>query len=543
LDCETDPFLIGRVPEPFLWGLYDGETYEEFETVAQVVERLSVEKAIVYAHNGGKFDYHYLKEHINTDENIMLIGSRLARFKIGACEFRDSMNLFTFPLSAYQKEKIDYALMEKDKRDDPNNRAIISRYLRSDCVNLWELVTKFFADYGNNLTQAGAAMRVWSKMSGIKPPRQTVTQYNEHKDYYFGGRVECFRSGTGRIDFSVIDINSAYPEAMVHEHPISVSSELSSRMPSDSELSQAFISFEGISRGALPWIEEIGAMRKLRFPNDDRVRRYNVTGWELIAGLETNAVDIHTVIECRTFDQTVNFREYVERFFTLKKASKAAGDKAQELFAKIFLNALYGKFAANPLMYFEYLLCIDENEEFYEQAGWERGADWKARLLMRRQLEDSKQRFYNVATAASITGYVRAHLWRSLQKCKGVLYCDTDSIAAQDVSGLTLGNDLGQWKLEMACNEYAIAGKKLYAFRKTPDWHAQELISAKDDLTRADIKEWKTASKGTKLTAEQIVEVANGSAVTFDPSVPTYSVHRATPVFTRREVRNTVTLQ
>src|SRR5579863_9822314 len=140
LDAETDPFLAGRIPEPFLWGLYDGENYEEFTETAAVVARLENEKAVVYAHNGGRFDYHYLRDYINSDDPIMLIGGRLAKFKIGICEFRDSMNLFTFRLEAYQKEKIDYNLMEKGVRDEPANKETISRYLRSDCENLFNLI-------------------------------------------------------------------------------------------------------------------------------------------------------------------------------------------------------------------------------------------------------------------------------------------------------------------------------------------------------------------------------------------------------------------
>ncbi|MGH9780174.1 MAG: DNA polymerase [Candidatus Acidiferrales bacterium] len=517
--------------------MYDGETYEEFETPEQVIERLEDEEACVYAHNGGKFDYHYLRKYINTDEKIMLIGGRLARFRIGECEFRDSMNLFTFALAAYQKEKIDYNLMEAENRNDPNNRAIISRYLRSDCVNLYELVTAFFANYGRNLTQAGAAMRVWSHMSGMRPPKQTVTQYNDHKNFYFGGRVECFVSGHGLRQFKVVDLNSAYPDAMTNEHPISCNSALTTKLPNDSKLERCFAVIKARSDGALPFISEDGAVRTLEFPRDDIVREYYVTGWELAAALETNSLKIIEIVEVRQFDQYINFREYVDRFYALKKSSKTAGDKAQELFAKIFLNALYGKFAANPLSYFEYLLSRDDNKDFYNEQGWDEDSQWgEDRYLMRRGLPDEKQRRYNVATAASITGYVRAHLWRSMAACRGVLYCDTDSIAAEDVSKLSLGPNLGQWKLEMECSEYAVAGKKTYAYRKTADWLAAERAASSEPES---IKEWKTASKGCKLSHSEIIDVAEGRAVTFRPDVPTYSIHRHEPIFIARNVRNT----
>jgi DNA polymerase type B, organellar and viral len=523
LDAETDPFLAGRIPEPFLWGLFDGENYEEFTETSAVVARLEREKAVVYAHNGGRFDYHYLRDYINSDDPIMLIGGRLAKFRIGECEFRDSMNLFTFALEAYQKEKIDYALFEAGRRDDPNIRAAISRYLRSDCTNLYELVQKFFTDYGRSLTQAGSAMRVWSKKSGISPPRQTVGQYARFKPYYFGGRVQCFEHGVRDCNFSVVDINSAYPFAMLFPHPFSTNAELVDYMPAAGEWGRYFIRFSGISRGALPFIEtDGGTVRKLTFPNDEsEVREYCVTGWELEAALETNSVKIIKIIELWRFATVLDFTSYVNHFYNLRLTAKAEGDKARDLFAKIFLNALYGKFGANPDNYREYIVTHGDSLPEYLAENWQESAQWGERTLIERPLPEEKQRYYNIATAASITGYVRAHLWRSLAKCGSPIYCDTDSIAAADVRGLGIGNNLGDWKIELQCDRYAVAGKKLYAFRASGSG------------------EYKTACKGAKLTPQEIERIAAGETITYRPEVPTYSAHHNGPRFINREIRST----
>ena len=118
IDCETDPFREGRVPVPFIWGCYDGETehYEEFESTGELVKYLQGRKVIVLAHNGGRFDYHYLREYINTDEQILVIAGRLAKFHIGLAEFRDSMNILPVPLAAFQKTEFDYTKLEADVR-------------------------------------------------------------------------------------------------------------------------------------------------------------------------------------------------------------------------------------------------------------------------------------------------------------------------------------------------------------------------------------------------------------------------------------------
>ena len=75
IDCETDPFKRGRIPAPFIWGFYNGETYEEFTNfnevpstkllkdmrdTSELIPYLQSQDIIVYAHNGGKFDYHFL---------------------------------------------------------------------------------------------------------------------------------------------------------------------------------------------------------------------------------------------------------------------------------------------------------------------------------------------------------------------------------------------------------------------------------------------------------------------------------------------------
>ena len=159
-DCETDPFKIGRIPKPFIWACYDIYTgrYETFGSATLFVDFVRDRRCTVYFHNGGKFDGHYLRPYFNSDQELLIINGRIARFDIGDAEFRDSYNLIPVALGKYQKETIDYSIMEEDVRGLPENRTIIERYLKSDCVNLATLLRAYFERYGKGLTQAGAAM-------------------------------------------------------------------------------------------------------------------------------------------------------------------------------------------------------------------------------------------------------------------------------------------------------------------------------------------------------------------------------------------------
>lgn len=567
-DTETDGFHncedehcpkcqgLGRIPQPFLHGLFNGETdqYEEFETIEEVVAFVEKRRALFYAHNGGKFDYHPLRPYMNTDEPVMLINGRIARFRIGEAEFRDSLNIFpNTKLSDFGvKSDIDYAKMEPEMRVIPEVRREISLYMKQDCVGLWEQVHRFRRDYGKNLTQAGATMRYWEKHHhGDKAPRQTMKQFNDCRRFYYGGRVQCFESGVVKTDFKVADINSAYPRAMLDCHPISPAPSESRHLPrTDEAIKTCLIQLRCTARGCFPWRDEKG---ELYFPEDQAapgrtvgMRRYYITGWEFLAALEHDAVANIQIENVLTFAQTTNFKEYIESAYAERMQAAASGDKAGKIFGKYRMNGLYGKFGADPSNYAEYVIATTDSIQEWKAKGYVEYQTWgEGKWLMEREpteieLSDinSRWRYYNVATAASITGYVRAYLFRSLSRCGGVIYCDTDSIAARQMSSLDYGAELGRWKHEGDFDEYRVAGKKLYAFHHAGrSWEYDPEADEKD-------KSWKVASKGVAFHTmtdgpAKIALLAQGGEVEYRPQVPTYSVSRELPIFISRSVRRT----
>lgn len=593
IDAETDPFHncldincpkcagLGRKPRPFIWGLYDGDQFLTFDSTDELLKYLESVKTPmrIYAHNGGRFDYHFIRAHINADEPVMMIDGRMAKFRVGIHEFRDSVNLMTAPLSEIgNKREIDYESMEPDRRTDPNIRAEIIRYLRADCVELWLALERYFKEFGQGLTQAGSALKFWSKMTSIEPPRQTRQLHDRYRPYYYGGRVQCFASGHRKTNFKVADINSAYPFAMKKPHIFSPEGRVQTHAPPDRALERCLIRLRCQSIGAFPYRTPDG---ELDFPDDEKIREYTVTGWEFLQALQMNALNHITVKEYHYFGEVTDFDAYVEKFYQARQHAKSIGDKAGDLFAKIYMNALYGKFGASPSYtllgadgkpldkrfsnYREYVIATSDTvgtwlqgidpttgqpldgEPFthHIQPDHEGADAWGDRILLERPLPEKREKFYNVATAASVTGWVRAYMFDSLYKCGGQLYCDTDSIAAEDVSGLSLGPALGQWKIEMECDEYAIAGKKLYAFH-----------NSRRPYDQGKNQEWKIASKGVGNChpyikrdghyeridgrAQAIIAVANGDTVRFVPQAPTYSISRAAPRFVSRDVTLTV---
>jgi hypothetical protein len=133
---------------------------------------------------------------------------------------------------------------------------------------------------------------------------------------------------------------------------------------------------------------------------------------------------------------------------------------------------------------------------------------------------DPSEKFYNVAVAASITGFVRAYLWRAINEAVNPVYCDTDSIICKGFNG-EVGAELGQWDIEGVTNSgIYIGGKKLYTMTLDNGKH-------------------KTSSKGCRLKHDQVKElVRDGKDIIWQNEAPTFSLKRGVH-FIERKIRMT----
>lgn len=540
-DCETDPFKFQRVPKPFIWGLYTGAGYHEFETADQFADFIRDCDAVVYFHNGGRFDFHFMLEHINLHEDMKVINGRLVSAHIGKCEIRDSYNILTVPLSAYKKDDFDYTLMEAAVR--AKHMPQIRQYLKNDCVFLHELISAFERENGRHLTLAGAAMKRWETIAGRKAPRSDRAFFQQFSPWYSGGRVECFQKGRIEGPVKVYDIRSAYMWAMRHKHPFGTVYTQTEGVQDFQPTS--FLTVECVSNGALPWRNEYGA---LSFPCDGELRQYSVVGHELEAALETGAVSRLRILSAIDFAEHIDFDEYVTMCYTRRLQAQSEGDIATDLIEKLFGNGLYGKWAANPDNYGNFVcvpfdtmedyLCphatpeeCDEYNFAYHRGledtrcdGYKFDGLIGPHALLRAPLDEWQCHFLNIATAASITSMVRAKLWRALSAAHEPMYCDTDSMFCRAPGdNLALGKTLGDWKFEGTADTLWIAGKKLYLC---------------DGLIEPKTGKPKMATKGSKLTPQQVRNIVLGGVEMYEPEAPTFSLHRK-PEFVSRKIRAT----
>jgi hypothetical protein len=518
IDCETDPFAKNRIPKPFVWGCYDGENFHYFLTADELIEFLSDKNWIVYAHNGGKFDFHYLIKYLEPFADVMIINGRLAKFKIGDCEFRDSYNILPVPLREMKKDDIEYWKLEEEFRQQYWDEIV--DYLRSDCVYLYDYIARFNEQYGLNLTLASAAMKQWRKIANDGCPPTNMSFYQKFAPYYYGGRTQCFQSGIIGQKFEYADIVSAYPHAMTLEHPWGDVQE-TVIYDGGEILDQRFYKVKCRSRGQFPFRIKTG----LSFPADNEYRQFYITGWELRAAMRWEPEADYQIERVTYFYNKINFKSYVDYFFAMKQSySKGTPDY---LFSKLFLNSLYGKFGSNPDNYFSYKVLDQkfiaaaeiDNMEFAGELG-----EW---ALMREKLAEEKMRFYNVATAASITGCVRAMLYSKIMELgrENIIYCDTDSIVYfGDPMPEKAG--LGEFEAVDTCFYGGFAGKKLYAIQGTK-------TDPKTKMPHQHI-----ATKGCRLEFNQILEIAKGGFVEYESEAPSFSV-LSTPKFLKRKIQKT----
>jgi hypothetical protein len=518
VDMETDPFVVGRVPEPFLVGFYDGESYIEFSQVPDFLDYLSGDGPpfLIYAHNGGKFDSHFIAPFLPPGTEFFIINGRIVSFKYLRHEFRDSYAILPIALEQYAKTKIDYSWFERGERE--KHRAEISSYLKDDCINLYRLVTAFIAQYGDRPTMGLTALNHWRQSHQELKHGVNATRYFHRRirPFFAGGRTQAFESGVFQRHVRAYDLNSAYASAMVHsEHPFGSDVVIASGPPPGGHIfPHCFYLIEAESDGCLPTRNG----PTLLYPSGRHI--FHATGHELVAGLETGTVLRVRFIERYIFRHTISFRDYIEPLFEMKRAAQPKS--SEYIFAKLLMNSLHGKFAANPDNYWHYVSIPARQLKIFTEKGWKYdGLLTDDVALVCLPLEERERHYYNIAITASITGLVRATLWRTICKLRKlgsvVYYCDTDSIITD--GKLPVSDELGGWKLEHEGNLLAIAGRKLYAMRGHDG-------------------KWKIAHKGAQLTPQQVIKIARGGTVEYRSAAPTFRLGHA-PTFVKRTLRRT----
>jgi hypothetical protein len=483
---------------------------------------------IIYAHNGGRFDFFYFLDYLTG--NCRIVNSRIIQANIDRHEFRDSFAIMPFPLDKYEKTEIDYDTFKPGVREK-HKEEIIS-YLKDDCTALYTLCTAFSDEFGSALTIGSASMKQ------LKTHHKFACGNGEYdakfrSKFYFGGRNQVFQSGILTGPIKVADVNSMYPHVMQScLHPIGTGIKLSR----DIERYTSFIVVEGKNYGAFPTRMKDGSL--------DFTVEYGTfypTIHEYQAAMDTGTFKTYKIHKCYGFEQRHTFAEFVDHFYMARMKAMKDEDKIRTIFYKFVLNSAYGKFAQNPENYADWHVseigtlpgdwheCTKSCDEVC-RLKWTPAFMAQKYIIWKRPLK--LQWYYNIATGASITGAARALLLRGICAVKGAIYCDTDSIICRDFARLPISTDrLGAWKCEAVGRMAAICGKKLYAIFDGE----QTSIEGKPITAYWCIKK---AHKGARLSGNEILRIAQGEIIESANPVPSFKFDGSVS-FTKRKIRRT----
>lgn len=522
-DIETDPFKAGRKPEPFSFGFYRGEQtligwqyntsksdldfFAEWEKLTKDEKQDNVNKYrsakrrqqktripdntifpelyidhwdsnpekmkqkfidlleslnephLIFAHNGGKFDYMYFHAWIRGE--VFVINGRLVEWTYITKNnvkhiLRDSYAILPVALgTGGDKLDIDYRKMEKAERN--KHKAEILIYLKQDCVALYDLCLAFKEKYSKwYLTLASAA---YSRIKTRYKIENTDEFYdNNYRRFYFGGRCQAFEAGELKGDIEIYDVNSMYPKAMSdYNHPLSKNSYIDDIITEET----FFVVWTGKNFGAVPTRLQNG---EINF--DLKEGTFYTSIHEFLVCKQYDLIEVYEIIETYNWVTYGSFKEHIDECKDAKES--APKNSKQYTLAKLDMNSGYGKFAQDSRKYKNYEFVNPDDEITDNDCSIVEGENFK--LICKP--DDNEKRFNNVATAASITGASRAMMLIGLMEFAKagarVFYCDTDSIICDapktDVKNIKFHpTELGAWDKEKTGDIVYIGGKKIYA--------------------------------------------------------------------------------
>ncbi len=235
LDIETeawDRFALGGLLRS------DGSYFETDDSEALYQEVLAEGPGvIVYAWNGGRFDFLWWLEEARRREQQAVIGNAGKRIQVKeGPTLRDAVALI--PLSLAEASAMAGLPVEKDtglpctctracggycsikapaSRMETRHRALLSTYLRRDCEAGLAIVRAALAegaasDYTIKGTIGQTAYATARRLCGFQDAEWTPGEYFLTREGYYGGWTEVFRprARSGHVH----DIRSAYPWAL-----------------------------------------------------------------------------------------------------------------------------------------------------------------------------------------------------------------------------------------------------------------------------------------------------------------------------------------
>ena len=480
---ERQEFAIGYC--------FDGQTAFKFSSLNEFIDYAFALKGkhMFVAHNamydmqltGLKYWIltHPEYQHMKRTDDLILDGKVWVRYvrkgkNYAELIFADSFQYLPASLDDLIKKYLEskkYASKDEYKLSPDEWNAYIQEngdeLCRNDTIQLWKIFMKFLSFLSANqfplgMTIASTAMKTFRLRF-----QEGSDLFYPNTDDYNTDIIEAYRGGytnvlqLGQVENVVVyDVNSLYPYSMKNKMPVRYVSKVKIRNYEHyQKLKERFYI---IARCDFVAGENISFITK----------RINSKLYPLKSGqcvlhepeidyiLGTGGTILFDYAYLYNF-RTDLFDSYVDFFYKLK--SDARDDVTREI-AKLFLNAMYGKFGQHGR--YSKIITKDEPEEYDEPIRYDDGqghiiSDYGYFKIVR---QDGHPR-YSPEIAGAITAYARIYLWKLVQ-IVGVqdwLYSDTDSVHTTNHKLDTMVSDkLGDMKIEKTGTAIYVAPKVYY---------------------------------------------------------------------------------
>lgn len=499
-----------RTLEVRLVGVYDGERYRAYPSVAEFLEAELTPKnrdAWFYAHAGGLADAQFLLEEFIdrpqyqvkgffSGSSAIIIPVQKGRHR---WTFIDSYWLLREKLAAIAK----WSGQEKGGSEYfcPNHPhcghteesglkcifyapyPILKDYNELDCVILWNAINEFqkrIIDLGGELrmTQASCALNLFRRRF-LTADIATHRALNQRAQLsYVASRVEVYEQYCE--DAEMYDINSSFPYSMtksVPGHYLGADEKLNES--EETYLVNASVRIPEMYLPPLPFKHR----NRVFFPVGEWKSWFTAPDIELLRSTGGVIDKVHEVLH---FEPMHDLRDYVLTLYEMRRTTKDPFEKAM---LKLLLNSLYGKFAESEEK-LELLLnpetlecthdvpCVDNAciEELFP------GAYLRHNSVPRDHA--------HVIMSSHITSNSRSHLYHFLNQCNRLFYTDTDSLVTKQT--FPNSDKLGDLKYEGHINKATFLAPKLY------------------------IRDGKVKAKGfSNMTEEKFLSLLNGERVDY----------------------------
>jgi len=474
---------------------------------------------VIYAHNGGGFDWLSLAEFLLTKQgkanrlelSAVCAGSKMVvlivkvsdRFTIRFCDslqlLRSSLDKLALQFLGEGKRDIGDKLPHEIKAENP---VLYYEYLYRDTESLLLILEKSLDLLRSHIapidtwgmTIGSSAMKVFRTI-GLRESL-SIPWDSETKEFlrlgYRGGRVECFQRGYFP-EINAYDINSLYPSVMANAN-----------VPA----SDRTVETRQFQRGVLGVYEVDYIQERNDIPAvllSSGASSYRGTGVYYQPELERlQDIDPDAVINVKRgyifLDAEKLFSNYVAKLYALRLENKG---NAIDLLCKYLLNSLYGKFGQKPIR--EKIVAVTSLDQLFEMIDSDtasfRPLDITGELCILEQ--ETVCNHEHVGIAGFITSLARVALHVGLCAAgDGLVYCDTDSVhSTGTIPDDFISDRLGDYKLEFS-GEGVYAGKKLYALR-SPD--GTEKVRSKGISVGG--------RNGTRLSFDDLCRVTEGQEI------------------------------